>query len=210
MWCAQRVGKRCTQLGLSSHCELVPAHHWKDLKHWFSCHIFPFCMQTSGDNVLTTGCGNFRPSAQLMGAAMRSREACVQALTPDSKAVTCFLYVQRNLGAEGMSVEKLALISLFGFQGSIIFFYEDYRLALLWCQQAFMMAGAGMRIWVWNEHCCFLPGCKGLHWTPGISLAHTHMLFCLRNQRRWPHPHTGMNGWWGLSPEAWGDFNLLM
>lgn len=39
-----------------------------------------------------------------------------------------------------------------------MFFYEDYRLILLWCQQAFMMAVAGMRIWVWNNPCCFLPG----------------------------------------------------
>lgn len=84
----------------------LPAHHWKDLKHWFSCHIFPFCMQTSGDNVLTMGCGNFRPSAQLMGAAMRSREACVQALTPDSKAVTCFLYVQRNQEQRGCQLKN--------------------------------------------------------------------------------------------------------
>lgn len=27
-----------------------------------------------------------------------------------------------------------------------MFFYEDYRLVLLWCQQAFMMAVAGMRV----------------------------------------------------------------
>lgn len=71
-----------------------------------------------------------------------------------------------------------------------MFFYEDYRLVLLWCQQAFMMAVAGIRIWVWNKPCCFLPGCKGLWWRPDICLADAHMLLCFGNQRRRPHPHT--------------------
>lgn len=39
-------------------------------------------------------------------------------------------------------------------------FYEDYRLVLLCSQRAFMMAVTGMRIWVWNKPCYFLPGCK--------------------------------------------------
>lgn len=56
-----------------------------------------------------------------------------------------------------------------------MFFYEDYSLVLLWCQQAFMMAVAGMRIWVWNKPCCYLPGYKGLRWRPDVRLAHAHM-----------------------------------